>query len=207
MSSSRRRVKFITAAPLASLLLILAACGGSSSSTPATSGALTGNWQVNLTQDYPLPVTQLSVSGFVVESGNTLTGSVQVPTVGTLTHCGGVSALTGSISSQTVTFSVDEGGTVVSFTGTLGSDGSSMTGSYQAVGGACFPGTSTTGTWSSFLVPALTGNFTGTLDSSYMATLTGASGPVPVTVSGTITQSSNAGASNATLTGTITAVN
>ena len=207
MNVSGRIVEAVLTALLAFLLVILVGCGGSSSSTPASTGALSGNWQVNLVQDYPLPVTNLSVSGFVVQSSETLTGNVEVPTFGTLTHCGGVAPLTGTVNGQSVTFSLNEGGTVVNFTGTLGSDGTSMTGSYQAAGGACFPGTSTTGTWSSFLVPPLNGSFTGTIDSTYMAILTGATTAVPVNVSGTMTQSSNAGASNATLTGTITAVN
>lgn len=206
MNCSGRFVKVVATALLAFLSLILVGCGGSSS-TPAATGALSGNWQVNLVQNYPLPVTPLSVSGFVVQSNDTLTGSVEVPTVGTLFHCGGVSPLNGTISGQTVTFSVNEGGTVEEFTGTLGADGTSMTGSYQAVGGACFPGTATTGTFTSFLVPPLTGNFTGTIDSQYMELLTGASEAVPVNVSGSFSQSSNAGASNATLTGTITAAN
>jgi hypothetical protein len=206
MDCSGRAAKALATTVLACLSLLVISCGGSSSTTPGGSGALTGNWQVNLTQDYPLPVTQLNVSGFVVQSDNTLTGSVQVPTDGTLFHCGGVSPLEGTISGQTVAFSVNEGGALVNFTGTLGTDGSSMTGSYQAVGGACFPGTSTTGTFSTFLVPPLNGNFTGTLNSSYMELLTGATEMVPVTVSGTMSQTSNAGASNATLTGTITAV-
>ena len=50
------------------LLLILTACGGGNSPSTAASGALTGNWQLNLVQEYPRPTTFLSVSGFVVEA-------------------------------------------------------------------------------------------------------------------------------------------
>lgn len=201
-------VRVSATATLMFVTLILAACGGSSS-TPAATGALSGNWQINLVQNYPLPTTQLSVSGFVVQSDNNLSGNVEVPSTSAtyLFHCGGVAPLTGTVSGQSVTFSLSVGGTVEEFSGTLGADGTSMTGSYQAVGGACFPGTSTTGTFTSLLVPPLNGNFTGTIDSLYMETLTGATAAVPVTVSGSFTQSPNAGGSNATLTGTITAVN
>jgi hypothetical protein len=53
----------------------------------------------------------------------------------------------------------------------------------------------------------LNGNFTGTIaNSTYMTLVTGASPAAPIVVSGTISQSDNAGASDATLTGTINAV-
>ena len=192
--------------PVALLLLILTACGGGNSSSTPAGGPLTGNWQLNLVQEYPRPQTLLSVSGFLVEANNALTGSVQVPSVASQNHCGGVSSLTGTVSSQSVALSVNEGGSVLGFTGTISSDGKSMAGSYVAEGGSCF-NISTTGTWTALLIPPLNGNFTGTLtSSSYMSLLTGVTPPAPIAVSGTINQGANAGASNATLTGTITAV-
>jgi len=103
-------------------------------------------------------------------------------------------------------FSLNPGGTVFNFTGAIASDSQSMSGSYQALGGACFSNP-TSGTWTATLIPSLHGSFTGTLMSQYMATLNGASGPVPISVSGSITQSSNAGSATASVTGTITAVN
>lgn len=200
-------MRTIGAALLACGLLALAACGGGNmpSSSSAADGTLSGNWQMNLLQQEPRPETLLSVSGFLVESNNVLTGSVQVPPVSARFDCGGVSALTGTVSGQNVTLSVNEGGTAVNFTGGISQDGKSMSGNYQAEGGGCFT-RPTTGTWNAFLVPPLTGNFTGTINSAYMQILQAASNPVPVTVSGTITQSTNAGTSNATLTGTIKAV-
>lgn len=203
------RILATTALALAFFLLVLAACGGgNSSSSSATGGPLSGNWQLNLVQEEPRPQAVFPVSGFLLESNNALTGSVAVPIMGDdggTVNCGGGGQLTGNLSDQNVSFSVNPGGTVLSFTGTISSDNKSMSGSYQGPGGACFADP-TTGTWSAFLVPPLNGNFSGTLsDSGYMALLTGVSPPAPIAVSGTITQSSAFGSSNATLTGTITA--
>jgi hypothetical protein len=66
---------------------------------------------------------------------------------------------------------------------------------------------STSGTFTASLVPPLNGSFTGTLANSlYMAELTGVAPPAPIAVSGSFTQSANAGASNASISGTITAI-
>ncbi|HWY57559.1 MAG TPA: hypothetical protein VNZ03_24050 [Terriglobales bacterium] len=159
-----------------------------------------------LLQEEPRPQNSLSVSGFLVESDNALTGSVEVPPVAAQHHCGGVASLTGTITGQNVTLSVNEGGTAVNLTGSISSDSTSMSGNYQAQGGGCFT-TPTTGTWNAFLIPPLNGNFTGTIsNSTYMTLVTGASPAAPIAVSGTISQSTNADGSNATLTGSISAV-
>lgn len=207
--------KFVAAALLALLLLVLAGCGSSSKSSTSDPpsgiiGPLTGNWQLTLLQQEPRPSTQLSVSGFLHQSGNSLTGSVQGPNIignnGSTVNCAGVSSLTGTISGQTVSFSVNPGGTTFNFTGNISPDFQSMSGDYQALGGACLT-EPLSGTWNAFLIPALNGNFTGTIiNSNYMQVLTGMNPAPPVTVSGTINQGNSAGASNATLTGTISAV-
>ena len=201
-------MRVLASVSLLILVCTLISCGGSSAA-PQNSGPLTGNWQLNLVQNFPTPQTTLSAAGFLVQSTNGLTGSVQGPAVVSSNgsgECGGVGPLTGTISGQSVTFSLNPGATVFNFTGVISTDNQSMSGSYQALGGACF-GNPTSGTWTASLVPPLTGNFTGTLTgSNYMSVLTGVTPPAPINVSGSLTQSSNAGASNATLTGTITAV-
>lgn len=190
---------------IAFVLLSLTSCGGGS--TPVSSGPLTGNWQFTLSQNYPRPVATIAISGFLSNPNTeTVSGSLQVPTFGANNRCGGASVVNGSLSGQDVTFSINSGGTVFNLTGTIASGNASMSGTYQAPGGACLTD-STTGAWTASLIPPLNGNFTGTLtDSTYMALLTGLSPAAPIAVSGTITQSTNADASNATLTGTITAV-
>ncbi len=163
---------------------------------------------MNLVQNYPKPQTQLSVSGFLVESNGGISGSVEGPTVISASgnqDCGGSGPLNGTISGQNVTFSLSPGGTSFSFTGTISSDNTSMSGTYDALAGACFD-KATTGTWTASLIPPLNGSFTGTLsDSQYMSLLTGVNPAAPIAVTGTMTQSPNAGASNSTLIGTITA--
>jgi hypothetical protein len=190
---------------VASLGLITTACGGSSKVTPPT-GPSTGNWQFILAQRYPIPSTTLSVSGFMAEgTDGSLTGSLQVPALGANAVCAGVSLITGSITGQNVSLTLNVYGTDIGLTGAISTDGTSMSGDYQGPTGACFDNP-TTGTWNAFLVPTLNGNFTGTItNSTYMTDLTGVSPPAPIQVSGTMTQSDNAGASNASLTGTISA--
>jgi hypothetical protein len=162
-----------------------------------------------LVKNYPFQQEQLSASGFLQQSSGNLTGSVQGPVTlnagGTVT-CGGVGPLTGSIDGQNVNFSLAPGGTVFNFTGTVSSDQQSMSGSYQAPGGGCYD-YPTSGTWTASLIPPLNGSISGTLDNSpYMALLTGVSPPTPIAISGTLTQSASAGGSNASISGTITAV-
>lgn len=188
------------------MLGVLAGCGSGGGSSAASGGALNGNWQFNLVQTYPGPSTQLSASGFLAQSGSTLTGSVQGPVIINgqgIQTCGGNGTVSGTLNGQAVSFSLNPGGTVFNFTGTV-SGNNSMTGTYQGLGGACFS-RSTTGTFTAQLIPAITGNFTGTLNNStYMEDLTGENTPIPV--SGTLTQSASAGGSNASVSGTITAV-
>lgn len=202
-------MKVLVALLLLVLLFALVACAGSSSAS-LSNGALSGNWQLNLTEEYPRPPTQLSAGGFLAQpSGSTLTGSVQGPFLISLNGsglCGGVGTLTGTVNGQNVSFSLNPGGTVFNFTGVIASGSQSMSGSYQALGGACFSNP-TSGTWTATLIPSLNGSFTGTLLSQYMATLNGASNPVPISVSGSITQSSSADGATASVTGTINAVN
>lgn len=204
-------MRVVAAIALVISLCALVSCGGSSSPAPQNTGLMTGNWQLNLTEGFPPPATQISVGGFLVQSNNSVTGSVQGPTIvggsGTA-PCGGISPFVGTISGQNISFSLNPGGTEFDFTGTVSSNGQTMSGSYQALGGACL-GVPTSGTWTGTQVPPLSGSFTGTLVSTeYMPAYTGLLGSsgIPISVSGSFTQSPNNGASNASLTGTITAV-
>jgi hypothetical protein len=182
-------------------LLACAACGGSSSSS--TTGALNGNWQINLQQDYPTQQA-FSASGFLAESGGTVTGSVVVP-VASDGDCGGPGPVSGTLSGQSVSFSINQGGDILSFTGTV-SGNNSMSGDYQE-SGACYLTHPATGTWTATLIPSVSGNFTGSFtNSQYMGLLNNTNSPAPILVSGSLSQSSNAGGSEASVNGTITAV-
>lgn len=191
-------------------LLLLTACGRGNPSTilsGTNNGPLSGNWQLNLLQQYPTASAgALFASGFLVQSDNALTGSVQGPDANS-NACSGVGVVAGTVSGQNVTFTENLGGTVYTFTGAIATDNQSMSGDYQALGGACFS-FPTSGTWNALLIPPVNGNFTGTFSNSeYMIAFTGLSTPPPVAVSGSLSQSAmSQGVSSASITGTITAV-
>lgn len=120
--------------------------------------------------------------------------------------CGGVGVLSGAVDGQTVTLAINEGGTTINLSGTLSSDGKSMSGNFAGLNGGCYT-SPTSGTWTASLIPPITGSFTGTITNSlYMTLLTGANPPAPIAVSGMLTQVGGTGSSNASVTGTITAV-
>jgi hypothetical protein len=187
------------------LALVLAGCGGSSSSDPK---AVANNWQFTLVQQQPRPPANFLASGFLTQAKGTLSGSVTVPPSSQTGRCAGVGLLTGTINAQNLALQINEGGTSIALTGSLSSDGTTMTGTYAGSGGGCF-NAPTTGTWSAVQIPTLTGSFTGMLTSSvYMAALAGTTAEqvAPVMVSGNLTQGPNDGtASSSTLTGTISA--
>lgn len=207
-----KTVRILASALCLGVLLTAAGCGGGrSSSTSTSSSPLSGNWQLNLVQNYPAPSTALSASGFLVQSDETLTGSIEGPTIISSKQvygCSGVGTVSGTVSGQNVTFSLNPGGTVFDFTGTIASGNTSMSGTYSALGAACSDKKAITGTFTAFLIPPLNGSFTGTLTDiasspgGYMSLLN-LSSTIPVT--GSFTQSSNAGTSDATVTGTINA--
>lgn len=204
-----KAARILARAALVSMVLMLGACGGgtSSSSRSQQSGPLAGNWQLVLTQGFPFqnPPAVLSVSGFFLQTVNSVMGSVELPGSTLNGNCSGVGLLTGTIGSPNVNLTVDENGSTMSFSGSVSSDNKSMSGTYETLAGGC-SNNPTSGTWTAFKVPPLNLKFTGTLSqSSYMQLLTGISPPAPITVSGQLTQSANIGSSNATLTGTITA--
>jgi hypothetical protein len=147
------------------------------------------------------------VSGFFLQTANSLTASVAVPTNPNSPNgtCGGVGSVTGKVSGEDVTLAINEGGTILNLTGSVASNNQSMGGTYSGFGGGCLTRPSS-GTWTAIAIPPLHGSFTGTLsNSSYMALLNGVIPPVPIKVSGTMVQSANNGGANATLTGTINA--
>jgi hypothetical protein len=203
-----RSARRIYGSILLALLVTLSGCG-SSSTTPQSSGPLSGNWQLTLTQNYPGPQAQLFASGFLQQTSGNVQGSVQFPQVSSangLYNCGGSATVTGSVSGQTVNFTLNPGGVEVTFTGTISSDNTTMSGAYQGVAAPCFDAHPTSGLWSATLVPPVNGNFTGTItQSSYMTLLNGGNAASPINVTGTLTQYPSVGASAASLTGTISA--
>jgi len=180
------------ATAIATLLLLLGVtivaevgCGGGSKPASAT-GLLEGNWQITL---IPHGSTLQPVyTGFLLQKGPNVSGSVILGD-----GCSGVGTVTGKFDGQNVTLGIQEFGQDISLNGSMPSGSASLSGQYSTLAGAC--GGNSTGTWTAVQVKPLAGAFHGTF-TSLNATLT---------VTGTLTQGANIGASTATVSGNITA--
>jgi hypothetical protein len=213
--------------------MMLSGCGGSSSSSsPQNSGPLAGNWQFTLASPSdgsflgsPSPacastsgtLPPICSGGFLLQNKGSVTGavvySIELPpsqntTLPTLCSSGSA-PITGTISGQNVTLTAVAGTQTFTLTGTLTADGSTMMGTYASTDGkGC--GTAQAGLqWSATAVQPLTGSVQGIFHSAAgnFRTVTGdvlvlSNQNFPV--SGVLTQGANIGASNATVTGTLT---
>jgi hypothetical protein len=193
--------------------IVLSACGGGTSSSTRRSASLSGNWQFSMTNTPDLVANSGLQGGFVLQNNGSVTGAVVYSD--TLLNslqgpCNSGSApLTGTTSGNTVTLTAVGGNQTFALTGTLSADGSMMTGTYTvtpgtaADGSPCGSGTAQTGAlpWGAKSVPPLTGSITGALhsSSSFNSGLSNQSFPV----TGSLAQGQNIGASNATVTGTL----
>jgi hypothetical protein len=113
---------------------------------------------------------------------------------------GVVGPVTGTFDGQKLQLTVGSFGQDFSLTGGMSSGSSgnaSLQGQFSTVQGGCL-GSSSTGTWSAVRIPPLSTSFHGHFVPAAINVAT-------IDVSGTLTQGSNIGASNATLTGTIKA--
>ena len=198
----RNETKLLAAVSLLCLLGPILSCGGGGAPT-SQSTSLSGNWQIALSR-HVLPKPPLIYTGFLIQSGNSITGSVlfNLASVGS-GRCEGVGSVTGNFESQTVTLIIDELGESVSLNGTLSSNSTSnttstmsLTGEFSNLAGGCTNYTNT-GTWIATNVAPLSGSFHGTFTSAAIPS----NGTLNVT--GTLTQGPNTGSSSATLTGTI----
>lgn len=197
--------------------LMLSACGGSSgSSTPQAGASISGNWQFYM--DNPVdssgtaPFVGGLQGGFLLQKNGALNGgavySVAFPpdvNAPNGTPCNtGSAAVTGTVSGQTVNLTAIAGTQTFTLTGTLSADGKTIdSGTYTSTDGTAPDGTpcgiATEGTsWRAVSVPPLTGTVTGSFHST-SSTL--ANQVFPVT--GSLLQGENIGASNATVTGTL----
>jgi hypothetical protein len=179
------------------LLLCLAiatlSCGNSKSTTSSAAAPLSGNWQLTLlrhsnTQEWLL-------SGFLLQSGSTITGSVILGA-----GCQGVGPVTGTFDGQNLQLTVGGFGQDFDLSATVSSGSGSIDtitgGQFSTPAGGCI-GFTSSGTWSAVRVESLTGPFHGS------AVLSTGSSSTTIDLSGTMTQGPNVGASNATLSGTV----
>jgi hypothetical protein len=198
---------------LAGAMMLSACGGGTSGSSQNNSASLSGNWQFTVANPGDNSFLGGLQGGFLLQQNNSVTGSavysVSLPAQngGNPTVCNsGTASISGTVSGGNVTLTAVAGTQTYTFTGTLSSDGSTIMGSYTSTAGtagdgtAC--GTAQTGLqWSASSVPPLTGTIQGSFHSAGSAA-SGLSGQVfPVT--GSLVQGENIGASNATITGTL----
>jgi len=144
------------------------------------------------------PPTETSVaseSGFLVQSGNSLTGGLVLSGAAL---CPGLGAPSGTVSGSNVAITLDQIAQTVTLTGTTSGNGTSMAGDYSILASGC--GSSTVGTFTATQVGTLSGSFQATFTSGEFI------GQV-YTFAGTLTQGPNTGMSYATLSGTMTSTN
>jgi hypothetical protein len=191
-------VRWLAASLCWCALLCTVACGNSSN-PPA--GPVSGNWQMQLVG--PNTDQPWQLSGFLLQSGNSVTGSfVSVPNATTGFGCNGVGPVSGTLNSQNnLKLDVNVSGQDVSLTASFPSEAPSskapLTGQFSTLAAGCT--SSSTGTWSAVPVTPLAGSFHGTFTSTAVFSA------APVDVTGTLNQGPNVGTSNDTLTGTINA--
>lgn len=187
------------------------ACGGSSPS-PSQNGSFSGNWQFKMAAPADSSFVGGLQGGFVLENKGSVTGSavysVALPpppnSGGTTTVCNSGSApITGNVDGQNVNLTAVAGPQSFSLTGTLSGDGSTITGTYNSTdGNGC--GTAQSGLqWSASSVFPVNGAVQG----SFHSTGSGANTNLKdqdFLVTGSLVQGPNIGASNSTITGTLT---
>jgi hypothetical protein len=175
-------------------VVALTACGGNNNNTKADPSSLSGNWQISLQST--ISSDSESQSGFLVQSGNILSGSLLFSgqTISGQTACAGVGSATGQVSGSEMTLTVSPAGQTISLTGASGNSGS-LSGNYSILAAGC--GQSDTGTWTASLVQPLSGVFVATFTPYY------GEGNI-FHFTGSITQGPNSRQSIATLSGTMT---
>jgi hypothetical protein len=189
-------------------LSFLSACGGAGKSQQTqAAGTLAGNWQFTMSSPSDNSFSGGMQGGFLLQSNGSVTGqvaySVFLPAQsgGSPTLCSSGSAtVTGTLQGQNVTLTALAGAQSFTLTGTLSSDGMTIAGTYNSTDGqGC--GTVQTGLqWTATFVPSLTGAIQGNFHSSLNPSLRNQN----FSVTGSLTQGPNIGASSATVTGALT---
>jgi hypothetical protein len=200
--------------------ILLSACGGGTSSGAQQSGTLSGNWQFSMTNpdpNYPANTLYGLQGGFLLQSNGSVSGQAVYlisgvsQTNGAWAICdSGSVQLTGTVTGQTFNLTAAAGSQTFALQGTL-SNGQISNATFSAPGGTVTGFTScgmaaSGQVWSATSVPPLTGSITGSFHSGGVgAPEAEANQDFPVT--GFLTQGKNVGASNATVTGSLSFIN
>jgi hypothetical protein len=197
---------------LFAVVLLFSGCGSSHSNSNSSAGApqIAGNWQFTMTPPSDGSFLGGIQGGFLLQTNNSnsvngaVVYSVQLPPLpgGVPTICSSGSApVTGNLNGQSVNLTVSTGDQSFTLNGGLSADGTTMMGTYTSTGAkGC--GTKQAGLqWTALLVPSVTGAIQGNFHS---ALSTAVAQGQDFAVTGSLTQGENIGASNATVTGTLT---
>jgi hypothetical protein len=194
--------------------LIFSSCGGGSDSSnqALTTGQLAGNWQFTMSPPSDNSFVGGIQGGFLLQNNSTgaitgeVTYAISLPPAGgaPATLCNsGTAPVTGNFNGQNITLTAVAGPQTFTLSGTLSATGTTLLGTYSStLNKGC--GTAQSNLqWSAVSVPSLTGTIQGFFHSSNSNGNPALQNQVfPVT--GSFTQGENIGASNATVTGTLT---
>jgi hypothetical protein len=193
-------------------MIALSSCSSGSGLEPSQgAGQYAGNWQFTMTAPADNSFLGGLQGGFLLQNNQSLSGqatyAVYLPPASSgaaPTLCNsGTAPVTGNINGSTVTLTAVAGPQTFTLIGTLSASGTTLIGTYSSTENkGC--GTAQSGVqWTAISVPALTGTIQGFFHS-------GSAGSADPTlknqlfpVTGTFTQGENIGASNATVTGTL----
>jgi len=211
---------------LAVIIMTLSACGGGSRGDSQQSGTLSGNWQFSMTNpDSTAPAGTLYglQGGFLIQKNGMVTGQAVYSISGRTGPNGdwavcdsGSATIAGTVSGQTVSLAAVAGTQTFALVGMLSSDGTITTPTFTTPGGTvavsgnpvtCGAPTPQGGlSWSAVSVPPLTGSITGNFHSTSIIGDSGLANQ-DFQVTGVFAQGENVGASNATVTGSLSFIN
>ena len=192
--SLTQAMRSLAIALLPGILALSTACGGGGSSPTSGTHLLSGNWQITLTR-HVNPLPPLVFTGFLIQSGDSVSGSLKLGTQFLAANCQGVGTISGNIKDQNVSFTIGELGQQISLTGAMAAD-NSMSGQFSNLAGAC-TNFANTGSWTAVPIAPINGNFHATFTSSEQQS----NGTIQV--KGAIAQGANTGNSTASLAGTM----
>ena len=199
------------------MMVTLLACGGGYPNAPQNSATLSGNWQFTLApQSDGNPNDPIFngglLGGFLLQNNSSVSGQAVYSIISSTSLTGpcnsGSAPVSVTVNGQNLTLTATAGTQTFTLSGTLSTDGSTMMGTYNSTAGTTPNGSvcgyAVTGlSWSAISVPSITGTIAGSFHSTGgTSTLSNQD----FLVSGTLTQGENIGASNATVTGTLTFV-
>jgi hypothetical protein len=205
------RLQALLVAALLAAMTMFSACGGSGSSSAVDATAsvsLSGNWQFTMAPAADNSSVGGLQGGFLLQDNGAVTGgavyAVSLPQLPYPCNSGSAQ-ITGTGSGQSVSLKAVAGTQTFTLTGTVSLDGSTMVGTYSSTAGTASDGAPCGAVesglqWSAILVPPMAGSIQGNFHSTG-----GASGLInqDFSVTGSLTQAANTGASSATVTGTL----